>query len=118
MYSNFTIIAKIESYERYSVAYVDPELTRYYLSLVPKYFCANSQAYPAHVTIIRPFEKPNGYIHTAKNCIIEYNNEIQFDGIYFYLNCWSKEISEIRIKSGLQEYRFNDCFHITIGNVK
>lgn len=54
----------------------------------------------------------------------EYDNEIRFDGTYFYLNVKSDRIGDIREELGLQRFRFGDLgadmqrYHITIGNCK
>lgn len=103
------------------VANLSKDFSDYYRSLIPKYIQYNPQYYRPHITIIRNFENPkNSYYKIFLNKIITiyYSNDLQFDNPYYYFNCWSNNISDIRIGSGLSKYRKNNSYHITIGNIK
>ncbi len=104
---------------------MDQDLSRYYLSLIPKAWDVKPQAYPAHITVVRlgkeDFDaaQPNWGNHEGKLISFTYSPKINTDGTYYWLNCWSSDIGHIRQGLGLKFYRegFNS-FHLTIGNVK
>lgn len=112
-----------------AVVWADQGIADLYRSLIPKYYYAAPQMYPAHITVVRLKKE------SAKNMDVwskyegevipfQYENEIRFDGTYFYLNVQSDRIGDIREELGLPRFRFGDlgadncCYHITIGNVK
>lgn len=94
----------------------------YYYSLIPKYKNAHKQKYNAHVTIVREFEQRNNLFSKGiyQNYIfhIDYSPDIWYASPYFFLECWSPQIEDLRGLYGLRPYRFDDCYHITIGNTK
>ncbi len=103
---------------------IDPNLTKYYLKLIPKYHDAKPQMYPAHITVVRggkeTINKPAAWgKYEGKEIHFTYDNDIQSDATYFYLNAYSPELEKIREELGLTKIRpgFNS-FHITIANVK
>jgi len=94
----------------------------YYYALIPKYKNAQRQRYRAHVTIVREFEKPNKQFD-IKPCegdifYLDYSPNICYSYPYYFLECQSKPIEDLRILFGLEPHRLNNCYHITIGNVK
>lgn len=112
-----------------AVVWADQGIADLYRKLIPKYYYAQPQMYPAHITVVRL------KLETAKNMDVwakydgeevsfQYDNEVRFDGTYFYLNVQSDRIGDIREELGLPRFRFGDlgsdkkCYHITIGNVK
>jgi hypothetical protein len=108
-----------------AVIWVDDEIAKYYRKLIPKYYSAQPQMYKAHITVVRTDKEtpPNMEAwgkYQGEEIPFSYENEIQFDGTYFYLNAYSERIKEIRLELGLPEYRFDDNkkYHITIANVK
>lgn len=94
----------------------------YYYALIPKYKNAQRQKYLAHVTIVREFEKPNDWfrfkLFEDERFSIDYSPNICYKFPYYYLECQSPEIEMLRLFYGLSPYRINNCYHITIGNVK
>ena len=103
------------------VAELSKDFGDYYFSLIPKYYYANRQKHSVHVTIVRSFEvvPDNLWKSFSDKIVIYYDPTIIFGIPYFYLNCWSKDIINIRRELGLSKYRFErSSYHITIGNTK
>lgn len=117
--------AKLHYYHNWAIAYIDPQVGEYYYKLIPKYYYANRQLYPPHITVVR-IEPIETIVHSRfwgiyedEMLEIQYENKINKVGNYFFLNAWSKRIGEIRQELGLTEYRVGyNCYHITIGNTK
>lgn len=117
--------AQLCYYNRYCVAYTHDDLAKYYLSLIPKAWYVQPQAFPAHLTVVR--KDKEDVVTEQENWKAKHGEWITFlycpcihnDGTYFWLNCWSKDIGRIRKSLGLSWYRpgFN-CYHLTIGNKK
>ena len=110
---------------------VDPELARFYRSLIPESYPVQKPRWPAHCTVVRSGkEKPVHMEHWGKyqGEIIEfhYDPEIRIDNVYYWLNVWCDRLVEIRTELGLPpKSRWtlppsggHQCFHITIGNKK
>ena len=120
----FIADARVVYYSRYGVAYLDPELGNYYFSLLPAYYYAQRQRYPAHVTFLRKdLEPPPNSVHWGKyqnrRVAVMYDGQIKRGGNYFFLDAWSEELCDIREELGYARYRKGwDRLHITIGNVK
>lgn len=113
--------AEIKVYPSWVVAYTCPDLARYYLSLIPKYYYVKSQMYPAHITIVRKDVETADLTRCGASGIIqiEYSSDIQTNGIYWWLDVWSDDIIQIRRNLGLCDYRLGfDRYHLTIGNCK
>ena len=94
----------------------------YYYSLIPKYKNAQKQKYNAHVTIVREFEQKS-HLFSYQLCknfefSIDYDPTIWYAYPYFFLECFSPQIEQLRADYGLRPYRINDCYHITVGNTK
>jgi len=112
-----------------AVIWADQGISDLYRKLIPKYYYAKPQLYPAHITVVRLGRE------TAKNMKVwnryngelvpfSYDSTVNFDGIYFYLNVQSERIGDIREELGLPRFRFGDlgaqkrCYHLTVANVK
>jgi hypothetical protein len=113
------------------VAEIDQEISNYYKNLIPKYYYAKSQAYPAHITIVRlnkenPTKMENWGKYEGKTILFSYDPIIQKDENYFWLNAYSEDIGNIREDLGLPRFRDDSWmggikrneYHITIGNIK
>ncbi len=117
------------------VAEIDPELTRYYRTLVPKYYNLSQGRYPAHVTIVRtgkdnPKNLTNWNKYEDQRVYFQYETGVKSDNTYFWLRILSKQFEEIRTELGLEliptgvaSYSkppspFVKYFHCTIGNKK
>jgi hypothetical protein len=109
---------------------VDPEIGRYYRSLLPKYIQPNPQRYPPHISVVRNEIPPNMGLwgkYEGHNVEFHYTHTIFFGRVYCWLNAFCERLEEIRLELGLpvtSEYtrppsdRWIKCFHITIGNFK
>lgn len=113
------------------IAEIDQGISEYYRNLIPKYYCVKSQAYSAHITIVRlnketPTNLENWLKYDGKKISYYYNPIIQNDDNYFWLDAYSEEIGDIREELGLPRFRDDTLFggvkrkeyHITIGNCK
>lgn len=110
---------------------VPQDLSDYYRTLIPKYKKVVRQKYHAHITVVRIYgEKPTNLnswgVHANKKFTFYYSNTIEDSPNYYWLNCFSKDLENIRQELGLKNDFFKDkapCdfkkyFHITIGNKK
>lgn len=108
---------------------IDPDIVRYYYSLLPKYLNVQRQYHKPHITICRTgIEKPALDVSNFDGLTASflYSNIIDRDNRYFWLNCWSRELEEIRTVLGLTiasritipPLGHMKTFHITIGNIK
>jgi hypothetical protein len=107
---------------------VDRGISDYYASTVPKYIKLKRQAFPAHISVVRNATPPNMEFwnkYDGNEINFQYENYIYNDNTYYWLNCYSVELENIRSELGLQPYGdvtlspdFKHRFHITIGNVK
>ena len=105
------------------------DISKYYLKMIPKYVAIpNPQRYDAHISVVRNetpekleyWKKYDGY-----TIQVEYDPYIKTDGVYFWLNVYTEELSRIREELGLSKTSElsrppsgEECFHITIGNLK
>lgn len=108
---------------------IDQEIVNYYYSLVPKYVDLSRQMYSAHISVVRketPVNLCNWNKYENKSISFHYENIIRNGTVYYWLDCFSVSLEEIRMELGLSvssEYTrppdgFSKCFHTTIGNVK
>lgn len=100
------------------VLLIDREIIRYYRSLIPKYYRINPQKHYPHITIIRAFEKPLKIFKNYETMDFEYDGIIHFKDPYFFINAFSYDIGEYRSLCGLSKFRFGNCYHFTLGNIK
>lgn len=113
------------------IAEIDQAISDYYRSLIPKYYYAAGQRYKSHITIVRTKKETPTNLqfwgkHEGRVITFQYDSYIHFEGKYFWLNCYSDEIGEIREELGLPKFRDDRAFggllrneyHITIANIK
>jgi hypothetical protein len=111
-----------------AVIRVDQGISDYYRSLIPAYFYAQPQLYPAHITVVRTrIEDPDFNYwrkYQGETITFEYNGVVQYGQKYFYLDVFSDRIGDIREELGLPRFRFTElgaergCYHLTIANRK
>lgn len=116
----------VEGYHRL-VVNVDPELHRYLRHQIPKTFSCQRPKFPPHITVVRG-ETPltnKWNDHNGKTVSFSYDPYIHYKEPYWWINCWSKALTDIRLELGLPtSYHLSrppdgtDCFHSTIGNSK
>ena len=108
---------------------VCPDLTKFYYSLLPKAWRVQRQYHPPHLTVCRTgVEIPAVGVENFDGLTASflYSNVVDWDERYFWLNCWSQELEEVRSILGLTiASRLTmpppghmKTFHITIGNIK
>ena len=108
---------------------VDPEIARFYRSLIPKYIITNPQKYTPHISVVRHEHSINmEYWGKYENEQIEfeYSNHIHNGTVYWWLNAFSTRLEEIRVELGLYVHDkytqppegYLKTFHITLGNTK
>lgn len=120
----FHTFAKVQYYNRTVVAYLPKDLIDYYYALIPKYKNAQRQKYPPHITIVRgPYEpdvnRDKWKYRDGELISVYYDGVIKYSDTYFWIDCYSNDISEIRNELGLLQYPFIfNSYHFTIGNVK
>jgi len=120
----FVAEGKLTYYSDYCVAYVDPEISKYYRSLLPKALYVQSTQFPPHTTVVRKtLEVARDHKEWGKYSGVEvpvyYIPVVHTDNLYYWLNAYSPVLNAIRKELGLHPYRFPfNCFHITIGNRK
>lgn len=107
---------------------VDSEIANYYRSTIPKYFKVNKPLYAPHISVVRneiPINMQYWRKYDYKEVSFEYENYVYNDDTYYWLNCYSKDLEDIRIELGLtatsEITRSPDGkhkFHCTIANTK
>jgi hypothetical protein len=118
-----------EGYGYRLVVDIDPEISRYYRSLIPKWHSFNSQMYSPHISVVRhetPARLEFWEKYQGDAIQFVYSNVIQRGEVYWWLNVFSKKLEEIRIELGLpvdSPYTrppdgFEKCFHTTLANSK
>jgi len=113
------------------VAYINQEISDYYFSMIPSWKSANRQKYPAHITIIRsnretPSRKELWGKYSGTKIDFYYQPYVHEGTVYYWINCFSEEMEEIRRELGLPVVEqftdppagFAKTFHSTIGNKK
>ncbi len=107
---------------------VDPEIHRYYRSLLPKWMNPKKPMYPPHVSVIRREVPPNQKIFESLHGreVTFFYGEIEWSDTYIWLNVYSVELENIRIELGLPVVNsyseppegFKKRFHSTLSNFK
>ena len=120
----FSSKATIKYFNDYCVAIIDNSIVSYYCSLIPKYIQFQKQATQPHITVVRK-DKETGWnkdlwkFKDNTTIQFQYNGPINYNSPYFFLDCWSDDIGDIRTKLGLQTFRQPfKSYHITLGNTK
>lgn len=126
--STGTLVGSVEQGNFKLIVEVDPEISAYYRSLIPRYYRVSRQRYAPHISVIRDekvlypdeWEKFQG-----KEIVFWYSGIIHNDDTYFWLEANSWDLQDIRVKLGLTSTsritRSPDgshSFHITLGNLK
>ena len=74
---------------------IDPDICSYYRSMVPKHESTpKPPSFPCHVTVIRIGKEsvidPGSWAeHDGEQVPFEYDNEVGFDGTYYFLKAYS-----------------------------
>ena len=110
-------------YDEKVIVEVDPELGRFYRSLIPKAKGVHGTRYPPHITVVRKEE----FVKSSSSFEVqfEYSTDIKNDHVYWWLPVQCRELNEFRVSLGLSKWSElcrppdgTDNFHITIGNTK
>jgi hypothetical protein len=111
------------------VVEVDQDIADFYRSLIPKSRCVNRQRYGAHISVVRHETPVNLDVwgkYQGEMVEFTYDSEIKWGTVYYWLNCFSKKLEEVRTELGLpvsSQYTrppgsWVKCFHMTVGNNK
>lgn len=108
---------------------IDPGISMFYRSLIPKWYSINSQAAKPHITIIRR-QRPNRTEpwgrYEGEKIEFQYDPYIHTDGkTYWWLNCYSARLEEIAEELGMELVNYIEpvkgykkVWHTTIANMK
>lgn len=100
------------------------DLTR---ALIPPVVSLNKQRYAPHISVIRKeaLEGPWGVPYDGETLEFSYDPRVVPGGTYWWLRAWSDRLVEVRQELGLIPLDWycrppdnEDCFHITVGNLK
>lgn len=109
---------------------IDPGISDFYRSLIPKWFTANPQASRPHITIVRVAKPPKTKAwgnYEGEKIEFYYDPYIHQGGAYWWLDCFSKRLDEVAEELGLSLTNpFYDppagygrkVWHTTIANIK
>lgn len=107
---------------------IDPEISNYYRSLVPRYIRLNKQMYAPHISVIRNELLTNLSAwakYQGKEISFEYEGHVYNGEVYYWLNVYSEELENIRLELGLTSVSDvtkspdgRHKFHTTLGNLK
>lgn len=109
------------------VVLVDPELVRYYRTLISDKKCM-PQRYAYHITVVRketPVNLSQWRAYHGHTIDFDYDHNVQQNIVYWWLNCYSPRLTALRVELGLppsfeltRPPDGTDCFHVTLGNRK
>lgn len=117
-------IGKLDYHSIWCVAWLDPEITKYYFRLIPKYYYATKQRYDAHVTVVSKYDADNRDMsvwgkYQGLEVPIYPVGPLEKHGLFFGIDCESPALQAIRLELGLTPLMGgNISFHITVGNMK
>lgn len=107
---------------------VDPEIVRFYRSLIPKSIRTNKQMYDPHISVIRKerdFKRELWGKYEGQEVVFQYSNIVRWGTVYYWLDAYSETLRQIRLELGLQPTTAlnrppdgKECYHITLGNIK
>lgn len=111
------------------VVNIDPEIAKYYRSLLPKNIKVRLPMYKPHISVVRhetPTRLEYWKKYHGKQVSFIYNPYIFIGVTYCWLKVHSTELEDIRVELGLARHRTGvtrppdeqPCFHTTIGNFK
>lgn len=107
---------------------IDPGVAEFYRSMVPKHEECRPGRYAPHVTVVRnevPGNMKKWGLYEGLEVELEYDSLVWYDGTYWWLDCYSEFLENVRMELGLPMYSKYSCppsgkfcFHMTIGNSK
>lgn len=108
---------------------IDPGISMFYRSLIPKWYSVNSQAAKPHITLIRrqrPINTEPWGRYEGEKIEFEYDPYIHTDGkTYWWLNCYSTRLEEVAEELGMEFVNYIEpvkgykkVWHTTIANMK
>lgn len=108
---------------------IDRGITLFYKSLIPKWFQVNGQRYEPHISVVRnevPTKLEAWGKYEGEKVEFLYSNYIHQGQDYWWLDCFSKRLEEIREELGLPNEApfhqpiegYQKVFHTTIANNK
>jgi hypothetical protein len=111
------------------VVEIDPEISKFYRSLIPKYIKIQPQKYTPHISVVRKtYELDLSLWMSREGFAVSffYCNVIRNCERYYWIDVFSIELEEIRKELGLPLHsrfigppkEYIHCFHITLGNIK
>lgn len=120
----------VTSSERKIHLRVDPEIVSFARSLVPPSVKLNRTRFDPHVSLVRgeavaPEKWAAAELLHLKQVRFRYDPRVVPGDVYWWLRVWSDDLLEVRRSLGLPDLSWatrppdhEDCFHITIGNLK
>lgn len=110
---------------------VDPGISDYYRSLIPKWIVTRKQMYEPHISVVRKEIIPASNIslwgkYEGEEIEFYYSNIVRFGTVYCWLNVFCEKLEKIRLELGLPVDSiytrppdgFAKTFHMTLGNNK
>lgn len=109
---------------------VDQDLADYYRKLVPKAVGLRRQGWAAHISVVRnrtpqEFDLLKWGKYEGELVGFAYSPIVESDEVYFWINCYSLRLEEVRNELGLPLYEhlnlpqgYSQRLHCTIGNIK
>lgn len=88
------------------MVWADEGLADYYRSLIPKWFDVNRPRWAPHITVVRTgVDTPSNLDawgkYEGETAHFHYSPAVRFGKIYFWLNCISHQLEDIREELGL-----------------
>jgi len=86
------------------VLLVDPEITALARALVPPSVRLNKQKFAPHITVVRSTQGILSFRSMSlagKTVPFEYDPEVHVGEVYYWLNVYSPQLQEIRVRLGL-----------------
>lgn len=125
----FTSSGQLKYIHTKLIVEVDQDIINFYRKLIPKYYYVKPQMYKAHISVVRKEKVPNSKFwekYEGKLIDFYYLNKVYNSETYWWLNCFSKELEDIREELGLPINEiyiqpiegFKKTFHCTLGNTK
>lgn len=107
---------------------IDPDIAKFTRALIPKYLRVKSPMWAPHISVVRNWVPPYMEFwdkHQYREISFNYENYIYNDELYYWLNCYSRELENIRSELGMKPHGDvtwspdgRHKFHITVGNTK
>jgi hypothetical protein len=111
------------------IVQVDLGICLFYRSLIPKWHPVRPQAFKPHISVVRNEVPPRMDLwgqYEGEMVEFYYDIDTQRDHQYWWLDCYSKRLDEIRAELGLTipvprrplPEGFRKRYHTTLGNMK